>query len=391
MSNTKYSPKGLYNQYYQNSKMNEAVKGVKDLYNTDGGTRGFMPSSASFYMNGKVTVAMLFLFFFITASNQFFGDIIDCALDDTEATGFNFEKFCLSKSTFTMDYNKARDVMTKRSQDYSVEAINNGLYYKNGTWYLKSNGRPVMLHRAYRWICLSFLLQAFIFYIPTLIWKVFGGQDKLNDLLKMADNKEKLLKHLVDRRKNGYLGCSLFFTFCEILNLVCVIGQFIAVNYFWTESIHGLDLIKWIWTDPNHQDEAMNALFPFETKCLMFHVGPSGTYQRLGGRCLLNFNPIYHKMFTFLWLWSAFLIVITILNLFYRFFMMISVPSVRIKSLKSKATSVPFNQMILAVGLKCFYGDWFMFTFLADHMDRMEFSELMNDLTYDRVDLPLSV
>jgi hypothetical protein len=96
-------------------------------------------------------------------------------------------------------------------------------------------------------------------------------------------------------------------------------------------------------------------------------------------------------MFTFLWLWSALLIVIAILNLFYRFFIMTSVPSVRIESLRSKAPSIPLKKVVLAVGEKCLYGNWFMFQFLADYMDEMDFSELIDDLASDRFILQLPV
>ena len=256
--------------------MATAFKTAKNLLTDQLG--GVVTNSNTFLMHGNVTVVIFLLFFIVTFSNQFFGDSIDCIPGTpSQISREDMDLHCLLLSTFTENRPKIKDPNFKNHRLLDDALTNfDGLYYSNNNWYKDLDGLPVRRHQFYHWICFAFLLHAIVFSIPSFIWKKLGQSD-LTNLVKMIDDKEKLMANLTTRNK--YFRCSAIFTFCEILSLVGIIGQFIFVNYFWAGSIYGLDLIKWIWVNPSQWNVTMQIIFPYVTKCIARPFGPSGTVR----------------------------------------------------------------------------------------------------------------
>ena len=123
-------------------------------------------------------------------------------------------------------------------------------------------------HAWYKWSWIMFLAQALLFYVPRFIWKNFEG-GKIESLMKSEkddkdkdkDKKEIILdgvskinpEDLAKKFRRNFHSHGLYATklfFCEILNLVHVVGEL-----FWLDYILGG---KFLMHGPQYVVEAMN-------------------------------------------------------------------------------------------------------------------------------------
>ena len=103
------------------------------------------------------------------------------------------------------------------------------------------NGESVRYHKYYQWVCFTLFFQAILFYLPRYMWKTWeGGRIKLlvqsmNVPILDPETKKDQIKVLVDYftiNRNNHAFYSLKFFFCELLNLINVVGQIYFMDFF---------------------------------------------------------------------------------------------------------------------------------------------------------------
>jgi hypothetical protein len=167
-----------------------------------------------FKMHFKWTIAFLLFAAFLVSSKQFFGDPIICnSRSQSVLPNHYLDAHCWVAST-----------PVESSKDSLVSQSIRGRF-----------------QRYYTFVWLTLLLQCGLFYWPFYIWKqIEAGLIKVlvmttyNPILDLEE-KESKMKALVNyfttlSRKRNHL--ALKFTLCEFLNLLNVVFQMFAVNWF---------------------------------------------------------------------------------------------------------------------------------------------------------------
>ncbi|KRY47427.1 Innexin unc-9, partial [Trichinella britovi] len=200
----------------------------------------------------------------------------------------------------------------------------------------------------YQWVPVVLALQAALFYMPNLIWKMMSYNTgiKLKSLLQYASSipltsseertetvnrlcliVEDCLNYQASKRnvisKILCFYCrqtsSCYLTFCyllmKLLYLINVCGQFLILNDFLSTkyTFWGLQILMDIaqgrdWNTSGH--------FPRVTFC-DFEVRELGNSHRHTVQCVLMINMFNEKIYLFFWFWFLFLGIITGVNLMY--------------------------------------------------------------------------
>jgi innexin len=86
----------------------------------------------------------------------------------------------------------------------------------------------------------------------------------------------------------------------------------LVFNNFWVEFFPAI--VALLRNDIPGFAKASSTLFPSQAKCDYFNFGSSGTIQQIDALCLLPQNVVNEKIFVFLYLWMALLLVFTLLH-----------------------------------------------------------------------------
>lgn len=129
-------------------------------------------------------------------------------------------------------------------------------------------------------------------------------------------------------------------------------------------------------------------LFPKLAKCTYSHYGPSGSMQIRDALCLLSLNILNEKIFAFLYIWLAFLLVVSGLNLITRSIVLVS-PNLRLKMIRSLAmSSVPLTRRQLKTILHGDnIGDWFIIFLLGRNLNPFVFREILEEVAENKESL----
>lgn len=325
-----------------------------------------------FKLHYKLTFAILLAFCVISTSRQFIGPAIIC---DTDHANQNFiNTFCWTSSTFTIP-NKFGD----------------GIPHPGVTSFNPQTDQ-VKHHKYYQWTSLFLLGQAILFYIPHYLWKIWEGNrlKALTSNLKTISldgdifetHCQRLCEYFV---KNMHHNNSYYFkfVFCEMLNLINVVGQMFLIDWFlnFEFSTYGLDVFNYTESNQNERIDPISNVFPTIAKCSFSKYGPSGTVQTQDALCILTINVLYQKVYIFLWFWFIFLAVISICNLLYRILTSCS-HSFRQLIFRIKYGLISRNDTTFLCS-KFDIGDWFMLNQIGKNIDAFAFKNLILDLTAD--------
>ena len=218
---------------------------------------------------------------------------------------------------------------------------------------------PVDIHQRreneiayYQWVPIILILQAFLFKLPNVTWKVLNGccglrLDKIckvaettqlcsiderrqtmqniasfmdmwlhtnrsyksNILTKVKAKLSRLLCFFCNRRQGTFL--TALYLSVKVLYLLNVVGQFLIINGFMRtkDTLYGFEYIKTFWSGEYLKE---NMLFPRVTMC-DFQIRDLQNIRRWTVQCVLPINLFNEKIFTFLWFW---LLVVTCLSVF---------------------------------------------------------------------------
>jgi len=138
----------------------------------------------------------------------------------------------------------------------------------------------------------------------------------------------------------GHYEYSIKYWFCEILCLVNVITQVLALDIFLKGNgaflTYGLTAFELIDLDAEKIDYVMNfpgmttmdKMFPMRAKCTFYKLGLTGTMETRDVLCVLALNSYNRYIYLFMWFWFMILIVLLALLFVYRI-LLILFPSLR--------------------------------------------------------------
>ncbi|UJR38508.1 hypothetical protein I4U23_031175 [Adineta vaga] len=303
----------------------------------------------------QITFTVLIISGIASTSLQFYADPIQCIQPAQFTDGYtSFARtLCWLNNTYFYPQTYTRLPLNKNEREQHT------LYY-------------------YQWLPFVYLIQAFFFLLPHLIWISFYKKNGLNPGLvveqgKKFDNKtdisqriaEEIERYLMCRqlaqcrkklllridvneqsqsqstpflpkvsfrfRYHTYYLVSLYL-FIKFLYLLNIIIQVLILNVLLSTGKYGFirfgaDTIKYLFqsslreriTNLSYQHQQ---LFPFVTLC-DFHIRELGQDHYYTMECILLINIFYEKIYFAMWIWFAVLFLISLFSFIYSFFLYI--------------------------------------------------------------------
>uniref|UniRef100_A0A5S6QMQ5 Innexin n=1 Tax=Trichuris muris TaxID=70415 RepID=A0A5S6QMQ5_TRIMR len=272
------------------------------------------------------TLILLFLAILVSAK-QYVGQPIQCWVPAQFRGGWEqyAENYCFVQNTYFLPFDK----------DVPREIVERD-YRKIGY---------------YQWVPIVLAIQALLFYMPNMVWKLLNWQSGINvkAVLEMAngahlfeaDRRECTIKQLcryledtlalqanlrnrtfrvlclrMSRNQGNYLTC--LYNFIKFLYLVNVCGQFFLMNAFLSTSYSfwGLQIMADL---ANGREWPNSGHFPRVTLC-DFDIRELGNIHRHTVQCVLMINMFNEKIYLFLWFWMFLVGAATAGNLLYWMF-----------------------------------------------------------------------
>lgn len=279
-------------------------------------------------LHHRYTVIFLFIFTALVSTTQYVGDPIHC--------------WC--PAYFTGNHERFTDKVCWISNTYYLpgDAI---------------SGQPGVMKQHigyYQWVPIVLLMQALLFFLPSLVWRVFADRSgiNLNNLVEAADTiqtalyperRDKTIKYMI-RHLDHYLGyqkeyrggccvackhflarhlclvcgnrygnylVALYFT-VKVFYFINVISQLFLLNGFLGTDYHfyGIEIIR----DVIQGSEWSAARrFPRVTLC-DFQIRQMGQTHPHTVQCVLPINLFNEKIYIFLWFWMVFLAAATAIS-----------------------------------------------------------------------------
>nr|XP_023026317.1 innexin inx2-like [Leptinotarsa decemlineata] len=319
-----------------------------------------------FKLHYRVTVLLLLSFTILLTSKQYFGDPINCDVDERKDV---IDTFCWISGTFIIKNNVFDNFLP-------------GL----GTPDVKHLGDSFNKQVYYQWVCLTFGIQAMFFYLPKYFWKTWeGGRLKLliGDLggpLSANWNsasRDTLIKYLLSEKYSHNI-YTIRYCLCEVLNFINVIVQIYFMDWFVSGnfSLYGIEHAS------NKLVNPMNTVFPKIAKCTYFRFGPSGTLEIRDALCILPLNVLNEKFFLILWYWLLVLLIVTMLCLVYRG-MFLFIPNFRVYLLRAHSRKLERKKAEFIVS-KISFGDFFVLYKVGKNVNTMIYKELIGGI-YDQL------
>ncbi|KAI6225945.1 Innexin [Aphelenchoides besseyi] len=196
----------------------------------------------------------------------------------------------------------------------------------------------------YQWVPFVLGLQAVMFYLPSLIWRILNWQSGIavkgiiqmcEDVGNMQVDKrrssvEVVAAHLSDSlriqqnlgRKNLFAPLLVHGTYLTILYLLVkfvyliqVITQFVILNNFLgtNYTFYGFEVLRDLLSGLEWQESGH---FPRVTMC-DFEVRSLGNIHRHTVQCVLMINMFNEKVYIFVWWWLLIVFFATLGSLFY--------------------------------------------------------------------------
>ncbi|KAI6183067.1 Innexin [Aphelenchoides bicaudatus] len=196
----------------------------------------------------------------------------------------------------------------------------------------------------YQWVPFILGLQAILFYLPSLIWRILNWQSGISvkgiiqmceDVGNMQVEKRKssvevVASHLSDSlkiqqnlgRKNIFSPLLIHGTYltilyllvkfvylCQVLSQFLILNSFLGTNY----NFYGFEILRDLvygkeWQESGH--------FPRVTMC-DFEVRALGNIHRHTVQCVLMINMFNEKVYLFVWWWLLLVFFATLGSLIY--------------------------------------------------------------------------
>lgn len=183
--------------------------------------------------------------------------------------------------------------------------------------YVEDDDRRYLLF--YRWIHISFLFLALIYYIPRIISKkssISLSDDEtrlLQGFIKESDYLEDSVKYTTLQRGTHdglyrkYLYLNIFALALDILTMYFL--HILLQQRFLT---YGLYIHNMFVRNPQEFDDYISKIFPPFVKCHIGEVNLITSTNEITYGCHLTLMELYEKIFMIIWWWLVILIIATL-------------------------------------------------------------------------------
>ena len=205
----------------------------------------------------------------------------------------------------------------------------------------------------YQWVPIILLLQAFLFKVPNVAWRLLNGYSGINmdkictlsetTLLSSPDDRNKNISHIAKymhrwvesqrdfhdnaftrvRRRVSNVICFCcgkrdgtfltgYYIFIKLLYCGNVVGQFFLLNAFMANdyNVFGFEVIQYLLDNGEWKPSPR---FPRVTLC-DFVIRQLANHHRYTIQCVLPLNLFNEKIFIFIWFWLFLLAFLTFFN-----------------------------------------------------------------------------
>ncbi|KAH8400464.1 hypothetical protein KR222_000952 [Zaprionus bogoriensis] len=363
---------------------------------------------AVFTIHSKCTVVILLTCSLLLSARQYFGDPIQCI---SEEKNINYvQSYCWTMGTYIVKLDNFSSQRQLGQLPAALPAVRGGrsgrLSLRRLADYNEEYARAMSIAegvgpeirgqtqreylRYYQWVIILLLFQAFVFYFPSCLWKVWEGQrlkqlcSEVGEALLSEQTYNTRLRLLVKYFTTDYEDmhyCYMAkYVFCELLNFVISVLNILALevflNGFWTKYLHALATIPlYDWDSWNR---ISSQVFPKIAKCEVLKYGASGTANIMDNLCILPLNILNEKIFVCLWCWFLLMALVSGLNLLCRLATMVS-RTLRELMIRSQLRYMT-RQHVQRVFRELTIGDWFLLMKVSVNVNPMLFRDLMEEL-----------
>lgn len=324
-----------------------------------------VPSSDNFVFKlcYRWTVLLLVAFSFVITCRLWFGNSFSCRQDSFPQHYLNTK--CYDHSVYTLPSkliikDEEKTVTENKSEDFR------------------------RYQSFYSWVNLLFLVHAFNFYLPHLLWKSYergyirrltsGVQTFFDNENKRDSELYHLAKFIITTRGKHQLYTGMYI-FIEFFNFVICLLHTVWLVYFF--DVTGVPdffphyLATW--------SDFKNFYFPSEGFCSFIDIGASGLPMRYKAMCLLPLNGLYMYTFLFLFFWYILLTVLSGLVLIYR--SLLSFSGVRIFFI-GFLSPLSDRLFLSSVCRQFSYSDWFFLSRVRQAMMDVDFAKMTEKLSH---------
>jgi len=259
----------------------------------------------------------------------------------------------------------------------------------------------------YQWVVFMLAINALLFKIPSLIWKVFeggllkelyySGEGVKSNLLTENAMSTNLTTHLwyLKKLKGKQMSYYTAFMVCQLLNVAMLFANWWGTDKFLSGNFHtyGSDVISYYQMDADYQRNAMDPMcnaFPTKVSCSMNYKGTGKGDGTLTGLCLLSQNIINEKIYLFLWFWFALMGFLGLAQLVFEV-AILAIPNLRGTLISRQIGTFLTSDMKNYVQRTCNIGDWFLLYQIGKNTNKYFFYNLITLLSeskksnYERV------
>lgn len=322
--------------------------------------------SPFFKLHYRTTSTILFISCLLVTCNDLIGSTISCINDSVPGNVLN--TYCWIMSTFSVP---------------GTGGAHPGLGPETG---------EETVHAYYQWVPFVLFLQGVMFYIPHYLWKAFEhkkidkitsgvrGKTLVNKLEERRDCLEDLISYLWETKGTHDL-YAFKYLFCDLLNVVNVVGQIYFINFFLggVFMTYGTEVIDFMNMDDANRTDPMMKVFPRVTKCTFHHYGPSGTVNKKDALCILGLNIINEKIYVTLWFWLVILACLTAMYFIY-VVAIVAVPALR-NSMVTRKAGLGNRQQAYDLANNAAIGDWFMIFLVSRNMDSTMYNLFITEIS----------
>lgn len=272
-------------------------------------------------LNSRVTVSILGIFAFLVATGHYIGEPISC--------------WCPAHFTSSnVDY--ANKVCWTNSTYFLHPDVDNIPHDWNGT-------RKIGY---YQWVTMFLFFQAFLFYVPHLVWRSMNRRSgvPIHSFVDAAIERQKTID--VDRcdKSNGYLVDQLdhfvtdfstrrrsggrrlsvvhgnytivVFLVVKLLYVANIVGQQFLINAFLGQKhdgfhVYGFEVISKLMAG---EEWTTSERFPRVTVC-QFHMRYFGHNTLHTVQCTLPTNLLNEMLYIFIWFWFLVVLICTLASI----------------------------------------------------------------------------
>jgi len=321
----------------------------------------------------KATGTILGLFTCTVFAKEVLGDHIHC-ISPREETGISREalnSYCYISTTFTLPE-------ASRSEYQPHPGI--GPYGDN---------TPTKYHSYYQWVPYLLFLQAISFYLPYTMFK-FSQDGRISKLLQDLQNVIPFNENREDKLGDIHLYLQDFYgshswwarklLMSDFMNLINII-----LNIFFMDWYLGSIFINYAPKVISYQssdvmeavEDPFDKIFPKMTKCTLEMFGPSGTIQTHDSLCVMPINVLNEKLYFIIWLLLLPLLILTIVDQIFWFFMLASKKVRNYFLVKFVSEGKPNSRQRLQRILEDLpFSDWLVLYLIARNIDSALFTSL---------------